>query len=74
MFHLLSVSNGPTSILSEISITLRKSHKTILRGIFEKSQILVRHIFETSQRRNGIDIFFEVFLRRLKDVTKKTSF
>ena len=95
-FHFLSVSNGPTSILSDIVITLR-SHiyfirycnnptgyytKPFLWGIFEKSQIPARDVFETSQRRHrkGIffeyrkDIFFEMFLRRLKDVTKKTSF
>ena len=41
---------------------------------FEKSQILARDIFETSQRRHGIDIFIEICSRRVKDVTQKTSF
>ena len=34
--HLLSVSNGPTSVLSDISITLRKSHGTIFVGYLAK--------------------------------------
>ena len=32
------------------------------------------YIFETYQRRQRINIFFEICLRRLKDVTWKTSF
>ena len=35
-FHFLSVSHGPTSILSDILITLRKSHVTIFVGHFWK--------------------------------------
>ena len=89
-FHFLSVSDSPTSILSDIVMTLRKSHEIIfVWRIFEKPKILARDVFETSQRRHGKDIFlryawdvlktshnifFEMFLRRLKDVTKKTSF
>ena len=73
-FHFLNVSNGPTSILPNISVTLRKSHKTILWGIFEKSQIPARDVFETSQRCHRKDIFFEICLRRLKDIIQKTSF
>ena len=89
-FHFFSVSNGLTSILSGIVITLQKSYKTIFAGYFEKLQILARDVFETFQRRHGMgiifeicsralkditnDIFFEMFLRRLKDVTKETSF
>ena len=73
-FRFLNVSNGPTSILPNISVTLRKSHKTILWGIFEKSQIPARDVFETSQRCHGKDIFFEICLRRLKDVIQNTSF
>ena len=42
--------------------------------IFEKPKILARDVFETSQRRHGKDIFFEICSRRLKDVTQKTSF
>ena len=74
-FHFLSVSDSPTSILSDVVMTLRKSHEIIFVWcIFEKLKILARDEFETSQRRHGKDIFFEMFLRRLKDVTKKTSF
>ena len=74
-FHFLNASNGPTSILPNISVTLRKSHKTILRGyIFEKFQIPAWDVFETSQRCHRKDIFFEICLRRLKDVIEKTSF
>ena len=47
--------------------------KAFLRGIFEKSQILARYIFETSLRRHRIGIFFEICLGRLKDDTQKTS-
>ena len=71
MFHFLSVYNGPTSILSDISITLRKLHEFIFEGYFWKVQILARDTFETCRRRHRIDIFFEMLLRRLKDVTKK---
>ena len=90
MFHFLSVSNGLTSILSDIIITLQKSYETIFAGYFEKLQILARDVFETFQRRHGMDIifeicsralkditndiFFEMFLRRLKDVTKSHLF
>ena len=35
-FHFLSVSHGPTSILSDILITIRKSHATIFVGHFWK--------------------------------------
>ena len=73
-FHFLSVSNRPTSILSDIVITLRKSHQIILWVIFEKPKILARDVFERSQRRREKDICFEMCLRRLKDDTKKTSF
>ena len=48
--------------------------KSFLWDIFDKPKILARDVFETSQRRYGKDIFFEICLRRLKDVTQKTSF
>ena len=56
--------------------------KLYLWGVFEKSLILARDVFEMSLRCHGIDILFEIcsrhlflmFLRRHKDVTKKTSF
>ena len=73
-FHFLNVSNGPTSILPNISVNLRKSHKTILWAIFEKFQIPARDVFETSQRCHRKDIFFEICLRRLKDVIQKKVF
>ena len=41
--------------------------------VFEKPKILARDVCETSQKRQVKDIFFEVYLRRLKD-TKKISF
>ena len=56
--HFLSVSNGPTYILSDIVITLQKSHEIIFVGYFWKKQKYLR----------------EMFLRRLRDVAKKTSF
>ena len=74
--HFLSVSNGPLSFLSDISnlnnpmeITRNQS----FWGIFGKSQVLARDIFEMSQKRHGKNIFFEICFRRLKDVTQKTS-
>ena len=74
-FHFLSVFDSPTSILSDIVMTLRKSHEIIfVQHIFDKPKILPRDVFETSQRRHGKDIFFEICSRRLKDVTQKTSF
>ena len=74
-FYFLSVSDGPTSILSDIVMTLRKSHEIIfVWRIFEKPKILARDVFETSQRRHGKCIFFKICSRRLKDVTQKTSF
>ena len=56
-FDFLSVSNGPTSILSDIVITLWKSHETIFVGFFKKNHKYLR----------------EMFLRRLRDVMEKTS-
>ena len=73
-FHFLSVSNGPTSILSDIVITLPESHETIFAGYFWKLQVIARDVFETSQRCHKIDIFFEVCSRPFRDVTQKTSF
>ena len=90
-FHFLSVSNGLTSILSDISITLWKSHETIFVCILKKPEILACDvfacdvsetsrnrnffwdIFETSYRRHTKEVFFETDLRRIKDVTKKSS-
>ena len=57
-FHFLSVSNGPTSILPDIEITLQKSHEIIFVGVFLKNHKYLR----------------EMFLRRLREVTEKTFF
>ena len=73
-FQFLSVSEGPTSILSDIAITLRKSHEITFVTYFWKTKNTCERCFETSQRRHGKDIFFEICSRRLKDVTQKTSF
>ena len=90
-FHFLSVSNAPTYILSNIVITLRKSHEITFVGYFRKTRNACErcfgdvsetsqkiHLFwdmlEASSRRHTNDIIFEVFLRRLNDITKKTSF
>ena len=69
--HFLNASNGPTFILWNISATLRESHQTILWGIFEKSQIPARDVFEMSQRCHGKDIFSEICFW---DFVQKTSF
>ena len=73
-FHFLSVSNGPTSILSDIVITPRKSHEIIFAGLFWKTKNTCERYFWDAQRRLEKDIFFETCSRRLKDVTQKTSF
>ena len=90
MLHFLSVSNGYTSILSDILITLQKSRETIFSWVFLKITNTCKrcfwdvsemsrntHLFwniKTTYRRHTKGIFFEMFLGRLKDVTKKTSF
>ena len=56
-FHLLSVSNDPTSILSNISVILWKEHETIFEikiGVFLKNHKYLQ----------------EMFLRRLRDFTE----
>ena len=69
-FHFLSVSDGPTSILSDIVITLRKSHEIIFVTYFWKTKNTCERCFwdvsETSRKRH----LFEICLRRLKDVTQ----
>ena len=73
MFHFLSVSNGPTSISSDVSITLRKSQENIFVGYFRKITYTCERYFwdasETSQNSH-----FEICSRRLKDLTWKTTF
>ena len=90
-FHLLSISNGSTRILSNVSVTLWKSHKTIIVGYFWRiintcdrcfwdvsEMSRNRHLFwdmhQTSQRHLTKDIFFEMSLIGLKDVTKSHLF
>ena len=73
-FHFLSVSDGPTSILSDIVITLRKSHEVNFVTYFLKTKNACERCFWDAQSRLGKDIFFEICPRRLKDVTQKTSF
>ena len=51
-----------------------RNHTKPFVGVFEKSQIPARDVFETSQTCHGKDIIFEICLRRLKDVIQKTSF
>ena len=48
------VSVGPTSILSDT--------KSFLWHIFEKPKVLARDVFETSQKRHGKGIFFEIYI------------
>ena len=43
---LLSLFNGPKSLLSDISMTLQKLHETIFVGYLWKSEILARNIFQ----------------------------
>ena len=73
-FHFLSVSNAPTYILSNIVITLRKSHEITFVGYFRKIKNTCGRCFgdvsETSQK---IHLFWDM-LRRLQDVTQMTSF
>ena len=90
MFHFLSVSDGLTSILSDILMTLRKSHE-IIWDVFLKNQKYLSEMFlrrlgdvteKTSFLRYARDVlkkshkrnFFKDVFRRLKDVTKKISF
>ena len=74
-FHFLSVSNGPTSILLDIVITLRKSHETILVVYFWKITNTCERCFwdvsETSRKRH---LFCEICLRRLKTSHKRLLF
>ena len=55
-FHFLSVSDGPTSILSDIVITLRKSHEIIFVTYFWKTKNTCERCFwdvsETSRKRH----------------------
>ena len=81
-FHFLSVFKDPTSNLSSILVISRKSHEIIFVGYFWKITNTCKRCFwdvsEMSRNRHLVwDMFetsFLMFLRRLKDVTKKTSF
>ena len=73
----MSVSDGPTSILWDIVIVLRKSHEIVFVTYFWKTKHTCERCFwdvlKTSLKKKK-DIFFDMYLRYLKDVTKKTSF
>ena len=60
-FHFLRVSNGPTSILLNISVTLRKSHGTILSGISEKSHSCARYFSDISEMSQKRYLFRDMF-------------
>ena len=66
MFRFLIVSNSPTSILSDIIITLRKSHEIILWVIFEKPKYLremcLRRLRDVAEKTS--------FLRYARDILK----
>ena len=68
--HFLSVSDGPTSILLDIVITLRKSHEIIFVTYFRKTKNTCERCFwdvsETSQKK---DIFLEMLLRGPWDIS-----
>ena len=70
-FLFSSFSDSSTSISSDISIALRKSHKTTFVGVFEELQILAKDFFEMSHRRHT---YFWDFLRRFKGATGKKTF
>ena len=75
-FHFLSVSDGPTSILSDIVISLRKLHEIIFVTYFWKTKNTCERCFwdvsETSRKRH---LFWDMSeLRRLNYVTQKTLF
>ena len=85
-FHFWSVSNVSTSILSDISITLRKTHEAIFVGYFWKiTNTCERYFGDISEMSRNRHLFWdmlemswrrhtkEMCWRRLKDVTKKSS-
>ena len=68
-FHFLSVSDGPTSTLSDIAITLRKSHK-IKFVTYLKNQKYLREMFVRRLR----DVKGKIsFLRCIWDVLKTSQ-
>ena len=72
-FHLLSVSNGPASILSNISVNLRKSLESIFVGYFWKiTNICERRFWDVSEMSRNRHLS-EICSRHLKDVTQKAS-
>ena len=61
-FHFLTVSNGPISILSDIVITLRKSHETISVGYFWKiTNACKRYFWDVSETSRNRHLFWDVF-------------
>ena len=70
-FHFLSVSNGATSILSDIVITLR-SHIYFIRYCNNPTEITQNHFCGVFLKNHKY--LREMFLRRHRDVTGKASF
>ena len=72
--HFLSVSDGPTSILLDIVITLRKSHEIIFVTYFRKTKNTCERCFwdvsETSQKRH---LFGDVAERSLRYLSQWRS-
>ena len=74
-FHFLSVSNGPTPILSDVEILLRKSHKIIFVGYFWKITNTCERCFEdvseTSRERH---LFWDMLEMSSRHHTKDIIF
>ena len=73
-FHFLSVSNGPTSFLSDIVISQWKSYEIAFVGYFWKIINIWGRCFSDGSKTSRKRRFFEICSRRLKDVIQKTSF
>ena len=73
-FRFLSAPYGPTSILSDIVMTLRKSHKIIFVTYFWKTKNTCERCFwDVSQTSRKRHLFWDM-LETLIDVTQKASF
>ena len=59
--HVLSVSNGLTSVLSDVLITMRKSHETIVVGYFLKiPNTCERCFWEFSEMSRNRNLFWDM--------------
>ena len=61
----------PGSLGPWVSVLRVPDPRSLVPGPRSQVLILDYAVFETSERRHGKDIFFEICSRRLKDVTKK---